>query len=132
MTATSAVLQGRAAAESLMVDTCTIAAGAATEVYDEATDTYVTPTGSLRYSGACKVKPRDNVDRVVEAGAQTLSIWPYVVSVPMSVTTVELDDVITVTACPLDPALVGTRLRVRQATTGTYLTARRLGCEEQS
>lgn len=131
MSATSATLAGRAAANALMVDTCTITADVPL-VYDEESDTYVTPAGSLRYSGPCKVKPRDNVDRVVEAGAQTVSIWPYVVSIPMSVTTVELDDVITVTACPLDPALVDTRLRVRQATTGTYLTARRLGCEEQS
>lgn len=132
MTATSAVLQGRAAAESLMVDTCTITAGAATEVYDEATDTYVTPAGAVRYSGACRVKPRPHADRVVEAGAETVSLWPYLVSVPMGVTGVELDDNVIVTACALDPSLVGTRLRVRQVQQGSHLTARRLSCEVES
>lgn len=129
MTATSATLAGRAAAEALMADSCVITAANATQVYDEATDTYITPAGAVRYSGACRVKPRDNSDRQVEAGAETVSLWPYVVSVPMSVTTVENDDVITITACPLDPSLVGVVLRVRQVLAGSHLTARRLSCE---
>lgn len=131
MSATSAVLQGRQAAEALMVDSCTIGHPAASEVYDSGSDSYTTVTTTF-YAGACKVKPRDNADRQVEAGAETVTLWPFVVSVPMSVTGVQEDDVVTVTACELDPALVGTRLRVRQVAKGSFLTARRLGCEVQT
>lgn len=132
MTATSAAVRGRAAAERLMADACTITDGAAEQVYDAGSDSYTTPAGSTRHAGACKIRPRDNADRVVEAAGQTVSLWPYIVSVPMSVTTVELNDVVTVTACQLDPSLVGTVLRVRQVLQGSYVTARRLGCEVQS
>lgn len=116
-----------------MQDSCTITAGAAEQVYDDnpaspTYDTYVTPAGSSRYSGACRVKPQET-DREVEAGAETVSLWPFTVSIPMSVTGVELDDVVTITASPLDPSLVGTVLRVRQVAQGSHLTARRLACE---
>jgi hypothetical protein len=114
-----------------MVDTCTITDGATQQVYDPATDAYITPPGATRYTGPCKVTARDNADRQVEAGAETVSLWPVVVSVPMSVTTVQVDDVVTVTASQLDPALAGARFRVRQVPTGSLLTARRLGCEVQ-
>lgn len=131
MSATSAVLHGRAAAEALMVDACTITAGAAVQVYDEASDTYVTPAGASRYSGPCRVKPRES-DQNVEAGAESISLWPYTVSVPVAAVGIDVDDVVTVTDCPLDPSLVGRTLRVRQVTQGSFITARRLGCEVQT
>lgn len=128
MTITRATQAGQATAARLMLDACTIGHPDGDEVYDEGTDGYVTPLTTF-YTGACKVKPRDNADRVVEAAGQTVSLWPYVVSVPMSVEDVVLDDVVTVTACDLDPSLVGVQLRVRQVTQGSFVTARRLGCE---
>lgn len=115
-----------------MLDACTITAEAGGQVYDSASDAYVTPAGALRYSGRCKVKPRDNVDREVEAGAATVSLWPYVVSVPMSALDVQDGDVLTVTSSALDPSLAGTVLRVRAVAEGSYITARRLGCERQT
>lgn len=115
-----------------MVDACTITAANAVQVYDETTDAYTTPDGASRYTGRCKVTPRDNADRQVEAGAQTVTLWPFVISVPMSVTGIQDDDVITITASALDPALVGLVLRVRQVAQGSFLTARRLGCEVQT
>lgn len=131
MTAANATLAGRAAAEALMVDACTVTAQPAAQVYDPATDTYTTPAGTLRYTGPCKVKPRDNDDQVVDAGGQTVSLWPYVISVPMTVTDVDLNDVVTVTASLLEPAFVGRSFRVRQVLQGSFLTARRLSCEVQ-
>jgi hypothetical protein len=130
MTAISATRRGRRAADRLMTDTCTIAEG--DQVYDPVTDSYVPADGATRYAGACTVTARDNADRQVEAGAETVSLWPIIVSVPMSVTTVQVDDVVTVTESRLDAALVGARFRVRQVPTGSFLTARRLGCEESA
>lgn len=115
-----------------MTDTCTITAASGPQVYQPATDSYVTPPGVLRYSGKCRVKPRDNADREVEAGGATASLWPYVVSVPMSAVGIEDDDVVTITASALDPELIDAKLRVRQVAQGTFLTARRLGCEVQT
>lgn len=129
MTATEATLAGRAAAEALMQDACTINRPDTTGVLDEDTLQYVTTAGAEVYEGPCRVKPRDNEDRVVHAGEQPVSLWPYIVSVPMSVTAVALDDLVTITGSDLDPALVGLVLRVRQVLAGTHLTARRLGCE---
>lgn len=111
-----------------MVDSCTIGRPVSGQVYDPATDSYPTPMTQL-YAGPCRVKPRDNADRVVEAAGETVSLWPYVVSVPIGMETADLDDVVTITACPLDPSLVGRQLRVRQVLAGSFVTARRLACE---
>ena len=128
MTAASATLQGRAAAEALMVDACTITRRTGLGAINETTGQY-TPTSSTIYTGACRVKPRDNADRVAQYGQEVVSFWPYVVSVPISVSTVDLDDVVTITASALDSSLVGLSLRVREVLSGTHLTARRLSCE---
>jgi hypothetical protein len=129
MSATTAIRRGRRAAEALMVDTCTITRGTGEQVFDPATGQYVTTAGELLYTGPCRVKPQNNADRVVEAGGQAVSLWPFVVSVPVSEVSFEVDDLVTVTASVLDPALVGKVLRVRQVALGSHLTARRLGCE---
>lgn len=132
MSVTGARAAGARAVQKTMVDTCTITAPAAGEVYDPGTDSYVTPAGAVRYTGPCRVKPRDNADRVVDAAGQSVSLWPYVVSVPLLATEeVQLDDVVTITASA-DPAAVGLRLRVRDVPRGALLTARRLACEVQS
>lgn len=129
MTATSAVLAGRAAAEAVMQDACTITRGTPVKTFDPATGEYVIAPGVSVYAGPCRVKAQNNADRVVETGAQAVSLFPYTVSVPVSAVVFEVDDTVTVTASALDPALVGLALRARQVAAGTYLTARRLGCE---
>jgi hypothetical protein len=119
----------RAQAESLMQDACTITRTTAGTTFNETTGQYDAGSTSTLYTGKCRVKPRDNADRVVQFGERAVSFWPYIVSVPMSVTTVELNDVITITASALDASLVGLKLRVREVLAGSHLTARRLSCE---
>ena len=109
--------------------TCTVTRGAATQTLDTDEGVYVTTPAETVYTGPCRVKPRDNTDRVVEAGGQAVSLFPFVVSVPISDVRFEVDDVVTVTASVLDPAMVGLVLRVKQIATGSHLTARRLGAE---
>jgi len=125
----SATLAGRRAAEALMVDTCTITRGTSSQTFDPATGTYATTPGVSVYTGPCRVKPAGTSDRVVEAGGQAVSLFPFVVSVPISAVQFAVDDRVTVTVSTLDPALVGTVLRVVQVAAGSHLTARRLGCE---
>jgi hypothetical protein len=127
---TGVTLGGRRAAERLMTDACTITRAAGAPVFDEATGTYTTPTPTTLYSGKCRVKTyRQNNDRVVDFGGEPVSLWPFSVSVPVEVTGLEVDDIVTVTASVLDPDVVGTRLRVRDVVKGSQITARRLGCE---
>lgn len=129
MTAAASALAGRTAALALMVDTCTITRVTPGTVFNEATGQYDAATVTTIYTGACRVKPRDNADRVVQYGQEAVSFWPFIVSVPMTVTTVDLDDLVTITASSLDPALVGLVLRVREVLSGSHLTARRMSCE---
>lgn len=129
MSARALIGRGRAAAVALMVDGCVIArpAGGA-PVLSAVTGGYTQPTSQI-YAGPCRVKPRDNADRVVDAGGQAVSLFPYVVSVPIGAERYEVDDLVTVTASELDPSLPGLVLRVQQVGAGTHLTARRLSCE---
>lgn len=111
-----------------MVDACTIAAHATRGALNTTTGQYPSVAGALIYSGPCRVKSQGE-GNVAEAGEQAVSLWPFQVSVPVSVTDVGVDHVVTITASALDPALVGTELRVRHVTKGSHITARRLACE---
>lgn len=119
----------RAEAESMMVDTCAITRATAGSTFNETTGAYTGGSTTTVYTGACRVKPRDNADRVVQYGQEAVSFWPFIVSVPMSATGISLNDIVTVTASALDASLVGMVLRVREVLQGSHLTARRLACE---
>lgn len=125
MTASSAVRAGRAAAARLMVDTCTVTRpGAAT--LNETTGVVTRATTTV-YTGACRVKP-DPAPSESQAGEREVVTRRFVVSIPMSETDVAVDDVVTVTASELDPALVGATLTVAGVIVGSHVTARRLVC----
>lgn len=130
MTATSTASQGQVLAEQLMTDACTITRSGGAPVFDSTTGTYTDPAATTVYSGKCRVKPANLTSRTVQAGEQQVALWPYSVSMPLSALP-ELDDVVTVTAS-VDASLVGRTLRVRSVARGTFLTARRLDCEEES
>lgn len=132
MTAAEVTTRGQALAESLMVDTCTITRGSGSRTFNETTDQYETTAGTTVYSGACRVKPSVlSGNTTVQAGEREVALWPFTVSVPFTADDVELNDTVTVTAS-LDSSLVGKTLRVRSVARGTYVTARRLDCEEAS
>jgi hypothetical protein len=130
VSAISTTLRGRLAAEKLMIDSVTIR-----HQTGEATDPdtgVITPTLSTVYSGAAKVgqsavpsgSPRD-------LGQASVTLIHLTVHVPMSVTGVKVDDLVTVDASTLDPALVGRVFRVTSIGHKTYQTARRFDVQEQ-
>lgn len=85
------------------------------------------PTTEL-YRGPGRVRPytgRGNGS----AGDTVLSMPVYLASVPLSVTDVTAGDVVTIEN-PTDPWFTGRTLKVRNVVAGTYVTARRLECEE--
>jgi hypothetical protein len=129
MSASSITLRGRIAAEALMIDAITIKhrTGESTDQDTGAT----TPTYSTIYTGAAKIQqaavpsgaPRDT-------GQASVTYLHLTVHVPMTVTTAQTDDVVTVTASTLDPALVGKVFVIRSVGHKTYQTARRFDCTE--
>lgn len=130
MTAAATILAGQAFAEQTMSDTCTITGPPGTPVFNATTGAYTTPAGATLYTGKCRVKPQNVMDRTVTAGDRPVQVWPYTVSVPMSATGIPVDAVVTVTASA-DEDLVGQVLIVKDVTRGTNVTARRLGCIDQ-
>ena len=113
-----------------MADTCTITRPG-TPVFDSATGTYTTPSTTV-YTGKCRVRTRSIGflrDRQAEAGEELVTIWPYIVAVPISASDVQVLDLVTITASA-DPLLVDATMRVRIANAGTNANARKLDCED--
>lgn len=121
----SVVEAGRLAARRLMVDACTITRPGAASLNE--TTGVVTRTTTTVYTGACRVKP-DAAPSETQSGEREVVVRRFIVSIPTSETGVEVDDVVTVTASKLDPALVGRALTVGGIVTGSHVTARRLVC----
>ena len=130
MSAAGTTLAGRSAAEQLMVDACTISAPDTDGLLNETTGQYTPVAGTQRYAGRCRVKVAATQDSQATAGERIVSLRTYVVSLPMLVTSIKVDDVVRVTGSAMDAALSGTRMRVVDVAKGTHLTARRLICEE--
>ncbi len=131
MSAQTTTLAGRAAAEELMVDACTVTRASAETTFNTTTLQYTAVAATSVYTGKCRVRPSGGQasDRQAQAGERQVSLWPFVVSVPISVTGLAVDDLVTVTASALDADLGGLQLRIREVIQGTHITARRLGCE---
>lgn len=128
MSALSATLQGREAAEALMLDSCVVRRLTG-KTLDQTTLQYV-ETFAAVYEGRCRVRAPNVQDREAVAGERTVTLRQYVVSVPVAAEGVEVNDVVEVTASVLDPELPGTRLRVLGPAKGSTITARRFRCEE--
>jgi hypothetical protein len=130
MSATTAVLAGRRAAEALMVDACTIQRVTGTSTND--TTGVVTPTYSTIYAGKCRVQQIVPVSKPADIGQAQVWLQRLELQVPISVTGIASDDLVTITASLLDADLVGRTFRVRELGHKTHLTARRVQLEEQT
>jgi hypothetical protein len=117
----------------MMLDTCTIAVpGTGDGTFDEDTGITTPPAPTTVYTGACRVQSRDVQPSNPQAGDTEYTTIAYVVSVPVSVVDVGVGATVTVTAASLDADLVGRSFTVTGLVHKTYLTARRLVCEEVS
>lgn len=125
MSATSVTLRGRAAAEALMQDACTI-----TRLTGSSTDPetgVVTPTYTTIYSGRCKIQQRAPAAAPTDVGEAAVFVGQLELHLPVSDATalVAPDDLVTLTACALDGSLVGRAFRLRGPAHKSYATARR-------
>lgn len=128
MSATSATLAGRRAAERNMVDACTITRRTGS-VTDPETGV-IAVTYATIYTGKCRVKQVVPASRPTDVGQAFLWLQRLEIQLPMSVASVLSDDIVTVTASLLDPDLVGRIFHVRDLGHATHKTSRRHQIEE--
>lgn len=130
MSRESVLARGRAAAEAGMVDTCVIR-----RVASGSTDPdtgVITPTYATVYTGRCRVQQSAAQATGVEAGQAYRLILRLELQLPMTVTGVQPEDEVEVTASEHDPDLPGRVFRVRDLAYKSHATARRIGVEEQT
>lgn len=128
MSATTAILAGRRAAENLMLDTCTVKRVTGTSTDDNTAA--VTPTYSTVYSGLCKLQRPAAAGRR-DIAEDSVAVAPLELHLPISGSAgIQTDDVVTVTASQLDADNVGKVFRIAGPARGTFRTARRLPVTE--
>lgn len=138
MSAESVTLRGRAAAERLMLDTCTIDRPGAVvtdpgtgEVTGTSTRIYPTPAQiAAGNAGKCRVQSRDTMSANPEAGEATFTVVSRQVHIPANAADVRDGDVVTITAARLNAFTVGKQYRVSGFTPDTFDTAARLPVKE--
>jgi hypothetical protein len=122
-------MAGRRAAERDMVDACQIKRRTG-----ESTDPdtgVVTPTYATVYTGRCRVQQRALESQGSDVGEARIYQVPWELQLPMATSTgIAVEDIATITACQLDPDLVGRAWWVKGKAGGTNKTARRLQVEE--
>lgn len=129
MSATTAILAGRRAAENLMLDTCTIrAAGPVTT--DDLTGT-TSSTSAVTYSGKCKIQQATAMGQRVDAGEGSTVLLRLEIHLPVvGSENVARGQVVTVDSSVNDQSLVGRTFRIHDEAYKSFATARRLGVEE--
>lgn len=132
MSAASAVLAGRAAAESMMVDACTVTYVDGS-TWDEDAGASV-PNVVTVYSGKCRVQ-RSGAMSPRESSTATgyeVGIDAIVAQLPLSALGIKRGHEFTVTAVGSisDPDLVGVKATVQSNLAKTHATKRTLVCEE--
>jgi hypothetical protein len=131
MSVEQGIQQGRREAEKLMTTTCTIARNDGTTVDPDTLDDVTTWTQT--YAGKCRVRRPGPSARDKQTAGQTITLQDLILSLPVTGSSrVITDHVVTVTANPLDPALVGVTFRVTGMHDETTATARRFPIERMS
>ena len=122
--------QGRAAAESLMLDTCTVGRPGA-PVTDPNTGAVTTPLTTI-YTGKCKFQQTLAQSSNPVAGEHQFTVQDVRWDTPVGAGPFLVDDVVTVTAAALDPDLTGKVFRVTDPFHKTGATAQRTRVKEVS
>lgn len=130
MSAHTAVVQGRAAAEAIMVDSCTITRSTGeVGALDPATGLQTPTAPTTVYTGKCRVQTYEAQEARPASGQHVFSVQRYSVHIPAG-TQVRVDDQVTISSATLDPDLTGRTYRVTGLLHKTFATANRLLVEE--
>ena len=132
MSRRSATLAGRRAAETGMTDTWAVYRYT-DGVLNETTGQY-TPTATTVYSGPGKLQSFESYEQNPVAGAHQYTVSRPLLHLPVDTASslIEEGDTAVRLACPMDPALVGTKVTIEGPPSGnkTNATARRFPVSE--
>lgn len=129
MSLSSLVGAGRAAAERMMVDACTITRATGLSDPDPVTGAVDVVADEI-YSGACQVSTYEAHEQVVAMPGQVMTRERYVVKVPVGTGPFAVGDIVTMTAATFDAQLVGREYSVVAMLHKSVATAQRLQVEE--
>lgn len=130
MTAALNLGLARAAAEALMLSTCTITRAGGKPVWNQTTGTYTDPPALTVYSGRCKLQDADRNVGQAAAGERELAISKPALHLPIDGSgNVRRGDVARIDSNPLDPSAVGSTFVIQGPHIGSAKTARRLPLE---
>ncbi|MEU8186012.1 DUF6093 family protein [Micromonospora carbonacea] len=122
--------RGRAAAERLMVDACTIRRVTSEDGSDG--DGNVIREYEDLYVGPCRVQQTSAQAAQEDVGEDFQLMLRLEVHLPMSVVGLEVGDEVTITASAHDPDLPSRVFLVRDLAHKTHATARRVGVTERT
>lgn len=109
------------------VDTCTIkrVTGESTDI-----DGVITPTYTTLYTGVCRVQQQQPYAERKDVGEAYLLALRLEIQLPMTVTGLEPDDILTVVTSLMDADLPGRVFVVRDLAHKTDASSRRVQCSE--
>jgi hypothetical protein len=110
-----------------MVDECVVRRGSGTTVTNP--DATASTTYVQVYSGRCKVQTYEAYESRPEAGEYVWTVQRYSIHLPVG-DSIQVGDLVEVTASTLDPQLAGRTYRVAALLHKSFATAQRLGVEE--
>jgi hypothetical protein len=128
VSAADALRAGRAAAESLMIDTCRITSGG--PVVTDPDTGEVTRTRTTVYEGRCKVQSKDSAVSNPEAGGGSFTVVSRQVHIPANAAEVVDGHEVEITGSLLNAFTVGKVYRVTGFTPDSFDTAFRLPVKE--
>ena len=125
--------RGRAAADSLMTDTCRVRR-AGTPTTDPTTGvvtpTWIYPYATASTDGPCRVQESTGSTDQQVGGVATSNLAGVMVSLPISATGIVPGDQVVIVTAAHDDALPGRVFTVMRVLAKSHATARRLWCEE--
>lgn len=132
MSAFTAAVKGRRAAEALMTDACTITRQSLADPVLNTTTGELVDEPSVLYTGKCRVKPVPSNRTGGElVGETVVARQAAIISIPYAEGDMNEGDRIEVTDSP-DTQLAGQHFLIKSIQVGTHATARRFICDTLS
>jgi hypothetical protein len=130
MSRASVLARGQAAALIGMRDACTVTRVDTSGTTNPATG-YPTSSATTLYTGQCRVQQHQATADTKDIGEDQQFLLRVEVQLPMTVTGLEVGDLITITTS-IDPDLPGRVFRIHDLAHKTDATARRVQCIERT
>lgn len=120
----------RATSAAALPDTVLVTRQGGDPVLDETTGDLDFPAPTTVYTGAARVRPRGTSEQSAEVGELHETLGDYVATLPHTVTDVQVDDFLSVTASS-DGGMVGRSFRVVHVGWSSWQIDRRVGLEDR-